>query len=485
MHVTPADKPSLVWLRRNLRLDDNRALIAAAERGGAVIPFFIFGDDLDPASAGHWWLEHSLQAFQRDLRSARSRLILRSGDPAKVIPALVEETGAAAVFWDASFEPAQRRADERLSVILAREGVLGRSFHDGLLRDPAELLTKQGTPFKVFTPFWNHCLSRGEPSAPQKSPAFFRAPRVWPRSETCDERRCARALKWAVKMEPWWKPGEAGAWEHFRSFLGEKLGDYREGRDRPAEDGTSRLSPHLHFGEISVRRIWQEMQRHRAKDRRPGSARASEAFLRQILWREFAAGLLFHFPKTVNEPLRESFGKFEWKQDPQRLRAWQKGMTGYPIVDAGMRQLWATGWMHNRVRMIAASFLVKDLLIDWKKGAAWFMETLVDADLGNNTFGWQWVAGCGADAAPYFRIFNPVLQGEKFDPEGTYVRRWVPELAKAPKRFVHAPWKAPREVLDEAGVQLGRDYPAPIVDHDAARKRALLLYFRMEKTRVQ
>jgi deoxyribodipyrimidine photo-lyase len=253
-------------------------------------------------------------------------------------------------------------------------------------------------------------------------------------------------------------------------------------RDRPFLEGTSRLSSHLHFGEISARQVWHETRKHAGTARLPGSARASEAFLRQIIWREFAHYLLFHFPETADKPLRKEFLRLKWKKDAKLLRAWQKGKTGYPIVDAGMRELWSTGWMHNRVRMIVGSFLVKDLLQDWRDGASWFMETLADADLANNTFGWQWVAGCGADAAPYFRIFNPVLQGEKFDPEGAYVKQWVPELSKVPAKFIHGPWQAPADVLAKAGVRLGKDYPAPVVDHDAARKKALFSYYRLKKS---
>lgn len=284
-------------------------------------------------------------------------------------------------------------------------------------------------------------------------------------------------------MKPSWRPGARGASVALQDFLERKIGHYPVERDHPATDGTSRLSPHLHFGEISAREVWQEVRKHMASDRRPGVVRSSETFLRQLVWREFAHYLLFHFPETVSKPLRKEFLKFKWKKDARLFRAWQRGRTGYPVVDAGMRQLLATGWMHNRVRMIAASFLVKDLLQDWQDGAAWFMDTLVDADLAQNTLGWQWIAGCGADAAPYFRIFNPVLQGEKFDPQGDYVRRWVPELSKVPTRFIHSPWRASPEVLAKAGVRLGKDYPAPGVDHDAARKRALFAYSRMRKDR--
>ncbi len=473
----PVRSPVLVWFRRNLRLDDNRVLKTAFESGGPVIPIFI----LTPGkvrSASEGWLMRSLQELDQELLNRGSRLRIRSGDPGEVLGRLARETGVQRVFWDRSFEPLQKQVDQKVRARLTRSGIRCEEINDSLLFDPGTILTKQGTPFKVFTPFWNHCLSLKEPAAPAPCPARLPAPSKWPRSE---ELR-VKIPKWAKKIEPFWKPGAEGARKALKRFLDGSIENYPKDRDRPFLEGTSRLSPHLHFGEISARQVWHAVREQSAKARRPGTARASEAFLRQLVWREFAHYLLFHFPETASEPLRKEFGRFEWKKDPKALRAWQKGLTGYPVVDAGMRELWNTGWMHNRVRMIAGSFLVKDLLQDWQRGAAWFMETLVDADLANNTFGWQWVAGCGADAAPYFRIFNPMLQGEKFDPEGAYVKRWVPELSGLPAKYIHTPWKAPAEVLKKAGVRLGKDYPFPVVDHDAARKRALFSYYRLKKS---
>jgi deoxyribodipyrimidine photo-lyase len=480
--------PILVWFRRNLQLEDNVVLKTAVLRGGPVIPVFI--EEAPSSSSGaapqsgraasRWWLGRSLEDLGRDLAARGSRLILRRGIPSQVLRALIKETGASAVLWDRSFEPAQRKADDAIRKKITRMGIFCDALNDALLFEPAKILNKQGTPFKVFTPFWNHCLSLDEPAPP--APAVkLAAPSRWPRSETIKTLGLKVRAKWISKLEPFWDPGAQGALAALRKFLKKKIEDYPVARDRPATDGTSRLSPHLHFGEISPRQVWHKVRKHMASDRRPGGLRASEAFLRQLVWREFAAYQIFHFPETVSKPLRKEFLEFKWKKDATLLRAWQKGMTGYPLVDAGMRQLWRTGWMHNRVRMIVASFLVKDLLQPWQDGAAWFMDTLVDADLANNTFGWQWVAGCGADAAPYFRIFNPVLQGEKFDPQGDYVRRWVPELSKVPARFIHSPWRAPSGILEKAGVRPGRDYPTPIVDHDDARKRALFTYERMRK----
>lgn len=476
--------PSLVWLRRNLRVEDNRVLKAAVERGGAVIPVYIWEELAGPGAASRWWLRHSLKDLGRDLASRGSRLIVRRGDPLKILRALIRETGARAVLWDKSFEPLPYKADEQIRAELVRSGIFCDALNDALLFDPARIFNKQGTPFKVFTPFWNHCLSLEEPSAPVNTPAKLPAPSRWPRSEAWGSLGPEKNAKWAEKMKPFWKPGARGAAVSLRKFLAGTIEDYPTARDLPSVEGTSKLSPHFHFGEISARRVWRETYKYRALARRPGVVRSSEAFLRQIVWREFAHYLLFHFPETASKPLRKEFLEFQWKKETRRLHAWQRGLTGYPIVDAGMRQLWATGWMHNRVRMIAASFLVKDLLQDWREGAAWFMETLVDADLANNTFGWQWVAGCGADAAPYFRIFNPVLQGGKFDPQGDYVRRWVPELSKIPIKFIHSPWLAPSAVLKGAGVRLGKNYPEPVVDHDFARKRALFAYDRLRKNRA-
>lgn len=474
-------QPSLVWLRRNFRVEDSLSLKAAADRGGPVIPVFILEEDPSIGSVSRWWLAHSLRDLQRNLRLRGSRLVLKKGDPRKVLEGFIKETGAGAIFWDKNSEPVQNAIDEKIRVLLRSRGIFCEAVNDGLLFDPARIVNKQGTPFKVFTPFWNHCLSLGDPRAPVKLPARFSAPAVWPHSEKIESIGFGPREKWAAKLEPFWKPGAGGARIALRKFLRGGVEEYPHGRDHLADEGTSKLSPYLHFGEISVHQVWHEIRRSAVSNRRPGMARASEAFLRQIIWREFAHYQLLHFPETVSAPLRKEFSGFSWKKDARLLHAWQKGKTGYPVVDAGMRQLWRTGWMHNRARMIVASFLVKDLLIDWREGAAWFMDTLADADLASNTFGWQWVAGCGADAAPYFRIFNPVLQGEKFDPAGDYVRRWVPELSKVPARYIHAPWQAPSEILAKAGVRLGKDYPEPVVDHDAARKRALFVYSRMRK----
>jgi len=436
---------------------------------------------MDRGTAGEWWLGRSLESLNRDLLAKRSRLIIRQGETAAVLRSLISETGATAVLWDESFEPAQRKIDEKVRVALRGAGIFCDAVSDSLLYDPRRIRNKQGTPFKVFTPFWNHCLSLEEPASPVRLSGDLPAPSSWPSSDKIGVWSPGPRKEWTQKIAGSWTPGEKSAGSHLEKFLSGPLLDYPLGRDHPATEGTSKLSPFLHFGEISPRQVWHETRRRMAECRRPGALRAAEAFLRQLVWREFARHMLFHFPEMVSMPLHKEFLKFSWRKEGHLLRAWRKGETGYPLVDAGMRQLWATGWMHNRVRMIAASLLVKDMLQPWQEGAAWFMETLVDADLANNAFGWQWVAGCGADAAPYFRIFNPVLQGIRFDPRGAYTRRWVPELSKLPDRYIHRPWEASPGILAAAGVRLDKNYPSPVVDHDAGRKRALLAYSRMKK----
>jgi deoxyribodipyrimidine photo-lyase len=368
-----------------------------------------------------------------------------------------------------SNEPASIARDAELREALEERGLDVEDFPGNLLFEPGTIRNAQGDPYRVFTPFWKACLAAPPPPRPTGPPAEIRIPSAWPDSSALAD--LARELEWnRPGLRESWRPGERAAAERLGEFLDRASGDYAIDRDRPERPGTSRLSPHLHFGELSARQIW-----HAVSARQPPE---QDAFLRQIVWREFAHHLLFHFPQTLREPLRPEFVRFPWRVDAAGLEAWTNGRTGYPMVDAGMRELRSTGWMHNRVRMIAASFLVKHLLIPWQEGAAWFWDTLVDADLANNTLGWQWVAGCGADAAPYFRIFNPVLQGEKFDPNGNYVRRWAPELAPIPARWIHRPWEAP------TGLAAGTAYPAPIVNHGQARMRALAAFARISKPAV-
>jgi len=474
-----ASAPSIVWFRRDLRLRDNEALQAALSLGGAVIPVFI----LDPAAEGRWlpggaarwWLHGSLAALARDLEARGSRLVLRRGESVEQLRDLVDVTGASAVCWNRVHEPASRALDEKVAAALAESGVAVRIGAGQLLFDPETVRSRGGGPFKVFTPFWRHCANLERPQPVDAAvPRSLPAPVRWPRSDVLESwmlRPCRP--DWAAEFRESGEPGEAGARRRLAAFVEKAMDGYRAQRDLPACDGTSRLSAALHFGELSPRQVWAEVE---AASRESGvmpRSRGAQVFLDEVGWREFAHHLLHHFPATPERPLREEYATFPWERDAALQEAWRRGRTGYPIVDAGMRQLWRTGWMHNRVRMIAASFFVKQLLQPWTDGAAWFWDTLVDADLANNTLGWQWSAGCGADAAPYFRIFNPVLQGERCDPDGAYVRRWVPELARVPAEFIHRPWEAEPGALAAAGVRLGDEYPRPVIEPAAGRERAL------------
>ncbi len=476
--------PVLLWFRQDLRLADNPAWAAAVARGGPVLPVFILDEAGEggwaPGGAARWWLHHSLAALDADLRRLGSRLLLARGDSGAELRRIARACGAGAVYWNRRYEPAVRARDAGLKSALAAEGFEVKSFNSALLFEPHAIQNKQGRPFQVFTPFWRHCctLPFALPVEGVKVPP---GPARWPEGLALDEFELRPRIGWDAGFGRVWTPGEAGAQARLRDFLEGReaaVHVYDERRNLPDQEGTSRLSPHLHWGEIGPRQVAAALRglgRERGLEPASNGARV---YLSEIGWREFAHHLLFHFEQTPERPLRGEFERFPWADDPggAKLRAWRRGRTGYPVVDAGMRQLWATGWMHNRVRMIVASFLVKHLRLPWQQGAAWFWDTLVDADLASNTLGWQWSAGCGADAAPYFRIFAPVTQGEKFDPAGRYVREWVPELARLPDKFLHAPWTAPAQVLAQAGVRLGDNYPRPIVDHATARAEALAAF---------
>ena len=475
--------PVILWFRNDLRLRDNAALEAALETHAAIIPVYIHDDSGDGiwkmGSASRWWLHHSLEALDASLREHGSRLVLAQGDSLVVLRKLVAATKASAVLWNRRYEPTSSTRDNQMKAELTAIGIEAKSFNSALLFEPHAITNKQGRPFQVFTPYWRHCLIQPvqkEIALPKRT--NLPAPPIWPRSLEIEKLNLLPEQNWADGFAEVWEPGEAGAQKRLKGFFATKSGDYDEARNWPDKDATSRFSPHLHFGEIGPRQLWAAAKAL-SKDSGVFPPNAGvQRFMTEIGWREFAHHLLYHFPSTPNQPLRSKFAAFPWAADPRnvKLQAWQRGQTGYPIVDAGMRQLWHTGWMHNRVRMIAASFLVKHLRLSWTHGAAWFWDTLVDADLANNTLGWQWSAGCGADAAPYFRIFAPVTQGEKFDAEGEYVRRWIPELAEMPAKWVHKPWEAPTNVLTEAGVELGKNYPRPIVDHVKARTDALAAF---------
>lgn len=467
---------TIVWFRQDLRLDDHPTLHAAVNRGGAIVPVYVWSPDDEgdwPAgAASRWWLHHSLQSLDASLRRCGSRLIVQSGGTVEVLGQLIEETDASAVFWSRRYEPQAVEVECAVETMLRDQGIEHQGFNASLLHDPSVVKTKSGGPYQVFTPFWKALQDGLEMAEPIAAPKRLTAPTSWPSSMKIEDLDLLPTRDWAAGFAPMWTPGEAGARQRLKAWL-DHVAKYDARRDRPDEEGTSRLSPHLHFGEVSPRRIWHEVIECEAERSTRGPSIGAASYLRQIAWREFAHYLLHHFPHTPQQPLREQYSRFPWRRSKKDLQAWQRGMTGYPYVDAGMRQLWATGWMHNRVRMMAASFLVKHLLLDWRHGAAWFWDTLVDADLANNTLGWQWCAGCGADAAPYFRIFNPITQGEKFDADGSYVRQWVPELSRLPDKFLCRPWEAPPAVLSEAGVRLGSTYPHPIVEHSEGRQRAL------------
>ncbi|MFB3778349.1 MAG: deoxyribodipyrimidine photo-lyase [Bryobacteraceae bacterium] len=440
--------PVLVWFRQDLRLSDNPALVAALERRGPVIPVFIWAPEDEgewtPGASSRWWLGRSLEALGIELAKRGSRLIIRRGPTTEALERLISETGAAAVLWNRRYEPAAVALEARLESSFRKQGLLANGFNGSLLVDPGSVRNQAGQPFRVFTPFWRAFQATFVPASGKDAPRRIASPARWPPSLEVRELGFDRAYGGANQLGEHWQPGEPGARRQLERFLREALASYPASRDLPGIEGTSRLSPHLHFGEISPSRVWLAMLGTM------GTSRAgAQAFLRQLGWREFAYHILHSHPGSPREALRQEFASFPWRMDRRLLEAWTEGRTGYPLVDAGMRELRQTGWMHNRVRMVAASFLVKHLLIAWHEGAAWFWDALLDADLANNTFGWQWVAGCGADAAPYFRIFNPTVQAAKFDPDGRYVERWVPELKK------------------------GEKYPAPIVEHAAARRRAL------------
>ena len=475
-----AAAPIIVWFRQDLRLNDNAALAAAAAAGAPLVPVYVLDDETSGnwamGAASRWWLHQSLKSLDADLRKRGSQLILARGPASSVLADLAQEIGASAIFWSRSYEPWAARLESKIQRDLEGAGVRCRRFSGTLLFEPEDIKSGSGQPFKVFTPFYKACLDAITPAQPNKAPtSIHRVPDGIDSDQLEAWQLQPQKPDWSAGIAAAWTPGEKGATKRLAAFVDGILAKYEKNRDVPGIDGTSRLSPHLHFGEITPRQVWNAVAS--AADAKNGRLDAdAECFLRQIIWREFSNHLLFHWPHFPEKPFRPEFLKFPWRDDARLLEAWQKGHTGYPIVDAGMRELWTTGWMHNRVRMIVASFLVKHLLIPWQEGARWFWDTLVDADLANNSASWQWVAGSGADAAPYFRIYNPVLQAKKFDPQGAYVKAWVPELSKLPHTRIHEPWKASEKVQEKARIKIGETYPEPIVDLADGRRRALEAY---------
>ncbi len=470
---------AIVWFRRDLRLTDNPALASAVREHDRVVPLYIHAPHEEspwsPGAASRWWLHQSLASLQERIRALGSRLILRTGNSYDVLQLMINETDADAVYWNRLYEPAAILRDSDIKRRLRAAGVTACSANAALLFEPWTVATRSGDPYRVFTPFWKGCRARLE------TPEVFEAPNRLPEFRGGIEGGNLAELD-LLPVRPWseglasaWQPGEPGALDQVDVFMQEALDRYPSGRDFPDRQYTSRLSPHLHFGEVGPRQLMVAITAEMASG--PAQEQAGEKFLRQVGWREFAHHILYHYPKTPEEPLDARFAKFPWRGDWQQLYGrWCRGTTGIPLVDAGLRELWSTGWMHNRVRMVVGSFLTKNLRVPWQQGARWFWDTLVDADLANNTLGWQWISGCGPDAAPYFRVFNPVKQAEKYDPDRKYIRRWVPELASLSDQHIASPWNAPAPVMKAAGVRLGETYPLPMVDLKESRQQALDAY---------
>ena len=476
--------PVIVWFRQDLRLTDNPALKAASDMGAPVLPVYV----LDTENAGEhaqgaasrWWLHHSLTALQKSLRGG---LVCLSGRADELLPQLAADVGADGVFWNRCYEPWRIHRDKRIKARLLREGYRVRSFNGSLLFEPPHIARRNGARYDVFSDYYRRgCLAAGPtPRACLPAPANLTLHRT--RSATSiDALELLPTVRWYESIESAWTPGENGALRQLDRFFTRGLRCYREGRDRPDQNVVSRLSPHLHFGEVSPHTLWHAAMKLNDVDE---IANHADHFRRQLAWREFSHYLLYYYPTLPTHNLRRQFDELPWQRDDASFAAWREGRTGYPIVDAAMRELWQTGYIHNRARMVAASFLVKNLLQDWRDGANWFWDTLVDADLANNSVSWQWVAGSGVDAAPYTRIFNPVIQGRKFDPDGEYVCRYVPELSKLPPCYLHAPWEAPEDVLRQSGVTLGVDYPLPIVSLESSRKRALAAFESLTATSAE
>lgn len=472
MGETPATT-AIIWFRNDLRLADNAALLKACQHEN-VIPLYIFDENAGRklGSAKKLWLHHALQNLIRNLRAIGAELILRSGDEKTVLENVIVQSKADAVYWNRRYEPNTIDKDTALKRSLKDNNIKVKSFRGHLLHEPNQLTTKAGTPFRVFTPFWKTLDATIEIQAP------YPAPQAMPSGidglATIGLKELALSPTkpdWSDGITDRFIPGETAAQSILTEYLDNDVVNYKAHRDFPALDATSKLSPYLTFGEISPRQIWHASE----------GVSGAQPFRRQLAWRDFSYHLLFHNPDLDENNFNNAFDDFQWDQNNALFAIWRTGKTGYPIVDAGMRELWQTGYMHNRVRMIVASFLTKHLLIDWRKGEKWFWDTLVDADPANNTAGWQWVAGSGADASPYYRIFNPIIQGKKFDSDGEYVKKYVPELKNLDPKYIHAPWETPQDVLKSISLELGRDYPKPIIEHSFARNRALKTYDQMKQ----
>ncbi len=468
------NKPvAICWFRQDLRLTDNPALCAAAA-AGVVLPIYILDDinagDAAMGAASRCWLDASLRQLNAALDG---QLRVYSGDAQKILAELVNEYAVSAVYWNRCYEPWRIQRDKQIKQQLKECDVVTESFNASVLWEPWDVLKADGTPYKVFTPFYKRgCLNAIPPRKPLAAPKSLTLFSTQKNATSVDDLKLLPSLPWGKSMMSHWQVGEQAAQKRLTEFLSDGIEDYKEGRNFPIQDNVSRLSPHLHFGEISPNQVWYAAKACKADENR-------DCFLSELGWREFSYSLLYYCPELPEKNLQTKFDAFAWCEDEEIVQLWQRGQTGYPIVDAGMRELWQTGYMHNRVRMIVGSFLVKNLLLHWHQGEAWFWDCLVDADLASNSASWQWVAGCGADAAPYFRIFNPVTQGQKFDAQGLYTRHYVPELAQLPDKYLFNPWEAPAAVLEQAGVILGETYPQPIVELRSSRERALAEFKRL------
>lgn len=477
---------SLIWFRYDLRVQDNPALKAALEKKEKVFLIYIFDEaplyGWKMGSAQRWWLYHSLDRLQKKLEKENLFLNFYRGNPLDILPTLARRHNVSHIYWNRQYEPYTVNRDEALKKKLRSLGHHVESYNGSLLYEPWEVSNAIGEPYKIFTPFWQRLLSFGSP----RDSFFISLKGVHSirddKAEKLDSwELIPKSPNWAKEWETFWTPGEDGAHKLLETFVRKSFLTYKKERDFPALEGTSRLSPHLRFGEISPHQVWRFIKTQALLAHKGIDSFNEEAFLRQLGWREFCTSILYYYPSIPEKPFRKEFENFQWEIKQEFLKCWQQGLTGHPLVDAGMRQLWQTGWMHNRVRMVVASFLTKDLFIHWIEGEKWFWETLVDADLANNACGWQWVAGCGTDAQPYFRIFNPTQQSRKFDLNGEYIRQWIPELSNLNKDFIHAPWEAGASELSKAGIQLGKTYPLPLIDHQTQRKKALFYYEEMKK----
>jgi deoxyribodipyrimidine photo-lyase len=472
--------PIVVLFQNDLRIKDHPALNFAIQTGAPIIPLYIHSENdvvLKQGGASKWWLYHSLHKLDVELKKFGSKLIVRQGKKLETLIDFTKETNARAVAFCKKFEPGALSNESQFHDELKKINIECHSFNGSLLIEPSEIVLKDKDPVPVFTKFWNEFKEKIVIEEP------FEFPKVLPKVSSQLKTVSLESLdlepqfNWASGIKNCWDPGEESAWQRLNYFIFNNLESYGKDRDRLDKDKVSHLSPHIHFGEISPKAIWREVKKF---DEMHGDKKISDSvefFLKELAWREFAYYLLYHFPESYKKPIRENFKQYPWKgQYKKELKSWKCGQTGYPLIDAAMRELWICGWMNNRVRMIVASFLTKDLLIPWQEGANWFWDTLVDADLANNSLGWQWVLGSGADSAPYFRVFDPVLQSEKFDPDGTYIRRFVPELANLNNQLIHKPWKATELELELAGIKLGVDYPLPIIDHEKAKQTAQKIY---------